>query len=86
MAHARIQNNVVVEICNIPAGFTIEQCFHPSLAAQMVPCGDDVQAGWSYVDGSFVAPEAPTAEEPTAEAPTSEEPIAEAPATDEPSA
>ena len=91
MAYARIQNNAVAEICNIPAGFTIEQCFHPSLVAQMVLCGDDVQAGWAYVDGSFIAPEAPTTEEPTAEAPTSEapptdEPASETPATDEPSA
>lgn len=86
MAYARIQNNTVAEICNIPAGFTIEQCFHPSLVAQMVFCGDAVQTGWSYVDGSFVAPEAPTTEEPTAEAPVSEAPTSEVPTTDEPSA
>ena len=58
MAYARIQNHVVVEICNPPIGFTIDQCFHPSLVAQMVPCGDDVQAGWTYIDGIFADPEA----------------------------
>ena len=56
MAYARIQNHVVVEICNPPIGFTIDQCFHPSLVAQMVPCGDDIQAGWAYADGVFTAP------------------------------
>jgi hypothetical protein len=54
--YARIHNNTVVEICVPIEGFTIEQCFHPTLVDQMVPCGLDVQMGWAYADGVFTAP------------------------------
>lgn len=60
--YARIHEGHVVEICVPIAGFTIEQCFHPTLVDQMIPCGSDVQAGWTYANGVFTAPPAP--EEP----------------------
>ena len=56
MKYARIQNNAVVEICVPIQGFTIDQCFHPNLVDQMIPCGPEVQSGWTYVDGSLVEP------------------------------
>jgi len=58
MTYARIQNGTVTEICVPIAGFAIAQCFHPDLVAQMVPCADDVQAGWTYADGVFTDPNA----------------------------
>lgn len=64
MAYARIQHGSVAEVCDPIAGFTIDQCFHPSLVAQMVPCGDDVQAGWAYADGVFTDPSVITPAEP----------------------
>ena len=54
--YARIHEGHVVEICVPVQGFTIEQCFHPTLIDQMIPCGSDVQVGWTYVNGSFVEP------------------------------
>jgi len=57
--YARIHNGVVAEICVPVEGFTIEQCFHPTLVDQMVPCTPDVQMGWSYENGVFTAPPAP---------------------------
>lgn len=56
MKYARIHEGSVAEIYAPIEGFTIEQCFHASLVAQMTPCSDDVQAGWSYVDGVFTDP------------------------------
>lgn len=69
MKYARIQNNVVVEICTPIDGFTIEQCFHPSLVAAMTACDDSVQPGWSFVDGAFSAPVTTLPEEVVEEAP-----------------
>jgi len=59
--YARIHEGHVIEICVPIAGFTIEQCFHPTLVDQMIPCGSDVQPGWTYnkETGEFTAPEAP---------------------------
>lgn len=59
MRYARIQNNVVVEICVPIEGFTIDQCFHPSLVDQMVFCESEVQQGWTYnaETGEFTAPQ-----------------------------
>ena len=54
--YARIHNGVVVEICIPIQGFTIEQCFHPTLVDKMIPCGTDVKVGWTYVDSAFVEP------------------------------
>lgn len=65
MKTARIQNNVVAEILVPVEGFTIDQCFHPSIIATCEQIEDDVQLGWvKQEDGSFAAPVEP---EPTPE-------------------
>lgn len=65
MKTARIQNNVVAEILVPVEGFTIDQCFHPSILAQCEQVEDEVQANWvKQEDGSFAAPVEP---EPTPE-------------------
>jgi hypothetical protein len=67
MKTARIQNNTVAEILVPVEGFTLDQCFHPSIINQCQEVEDEVQAGWvKQEDGSFVAPEAPP--EPSAPA------------------
>ena len=48
MAYARIQDNTVVEIVKPVEGFSIQQCFHPDLLKNIIPCSDDVQSGWAY--------------------------------------
>jgi hypothetical protein len=58
MKYARIHDGSVIEICVPIEGFAIAQCFHADLVAQMVPCTDDVQAGWTYADGVFTGPNA----------------------------
>lgn len=65
MKTARIQNNVVAEILVPVEGFTLDQCFHPSILTQCQQVEDEVQAGWvKQEDGSFAAPAEP---EPTPE-------------------
>ena len=65
---ARIVNGTVVEILTPISGFSIEQCFHPSILAQCVDLEHGMQVGWvKQEDGSFAAPEAPP-EEPSAPA------------------
>ena len=63
MKTARIQNNTVAEILAPVEGFTLDQCFHPSIINQCQEVEDEVQAGWiKQEDGSFAAPP----EEPSA--------------------
>jgi hypothetical protein len=57
MKYARIHEGKVVEICVPIEGFTIDQCFHPSLVDKMIKCTDEVQCEWTYADGVFSAPE-----------------------------
>ena len=65
MKTARIQNNVVAEILVPVEGFTIDQCFHPSVLLQCQEVEDEVQVDWvKQEDGSFAAPP----EEPSAPA------------------
>ena len=49
---ARIENNVAVELTEIDP----EGRFHPDLIWHA--CGTDVQCGWTFTDGQFIAPEA----------------------------
>jgi hypothetical protein len=67
MKYARVNGTDVFEICTPIVGFTIDQCFHPDIVAQLIPCSDEVTPEWTYVDGQFVAPvvEETTPEEPT---------------------
>jgi hypothetical protein len=59
---ARIVNDTVVEILTPISGFSIEQCFHPSILAQCVDLEHGMQVGWvKQEDGSFAAPEEPSA-------------------------
>ena len=75
MAYARIQNNTVVEILQQVPGFTIDQCFHPSLIAMCEMVSDSVRPGWvRQEDGTFADPAVTlpveVVEEPVAETPT----------------
>lgn len=54
---ARIQSGVVVETFTPPEPFTIHDMLTPDFAAECIPCADDVEQGWLYQDGAFVAPE-----------------------------
>jgi hypothetical protein len=73
MAYARIQNNTVAEILQPVPGFTIDQCFHPSIVAMCEYVVDSVQIGWvRQEDGTFADPAATLpaeVEEPAAETP-----------------
>lgn len=64
MKYARVNGTDVIEICTPIDGFTIDQCFHPDIVAQLIPCLDEVTPEWTYVDGEFVAPVIETPEEP----------------------
>jgi len=56
MKYARVNGTDVFEICTPIAGFTIDQCYHPDIVAQLIPCADEVTPEWTYVDGVFVTP------------------------------
>lgn len=65
MKLARIENNIIMEVLTPMAGFSVEQCFHPSLIAACEQVDDLAQYGWvRQEDGSFAAPvvETPPAE------------------------
>jgi hypothetical protein len=65
MKTARIVNGVVAEILTPVEGFTLDQCFHPTILAACEQVEDEVQVGWvKQEDGSFAAPP----EEPSAPA------------------
>lgn len=52
------KENVVVSLFSPPEGFTIEECFHPSLMFYFIDIGeneDGVQVGWVY-DGEAFTP------------------------------
>jgi hypothetical protein len=57
MKYARLIDSKVVEVIETPVGFSIEQCIVPELAAQCVPCPDEVQQFWEFDGKKFVAPE-----------------------------
>lgn len=58
MKYARIlSNNTVIETFTPPTGFSLADCFHPSIASQFVEVSDGVEANWvKQGDGSFSAP------------------------------
>lgn len=60
MKHARVISNTVQELFIPPDGFTINDCFHPSVVALFEVVPDNVQQGWiKHEDGSFTAPVPP---------------------------
>ena len=63
MKYARIINSTVVEIIEVPSGFSIEQCLVPDLAAQCVPCHDGVQQFWTFDGETFAEPNVISIEE-----------------------
>jgi hypothetical protein len=58
MKYARISsNNTAIETFTPPTGFSLADCFHPSIASQFVEVSDEVEANWiKQSDGSFIAP------------------------------
>ena len=59
MKYARINGTHVMEVVTPIVGFSVEECFHPSLLEKMIPCPDDVTSLWSYnaETGEFTAPQ-----------------------------
>lgn len=60
---ARILNSTIVEILTPVNGFSIQDCFHPSLLEGCIPLPEGAEVGWvQQEDGSWApaaAPEAP---------------------------
>jgi len=48
---ARIVSGIVVEVATLPAGFTVEECFHPD--AGFVACDGSIAVGMTYSNGEF---------------------------------
>ena len=44
MKYGRFHEGVLIEIFTPPEGFSIEECFHASVAFELVP--DDAMQGW----------------------------------------
>ncbi len=53
---ARIDGDTVVEVVTLPDGLGPADFFAPELAETFVPCPEDVEDHWSYVDGAFIPP------------------------------
>lgn len=47
--YARIENSTALEVCAVPDGFTIDDCFTPEIAALFTACPENVTPG-STVD------------------------------------
>lgn len=59
MRYARIADEVVAEIINLPEGVDLAKAFHPSIVSACKEVGDDVQVGWTYDGDTFAPPPAP---------------------------
>lgn len=61
---AKIVNGKIAEILAPVDGFSVEDCFHPSVLVQCIDVADDAQVGWvQQEDGTFAAPVEPVVEE-----------------------
>jgi hypothetical protein len=49
--YARIQGNMAVEVFVPPTGFTLDQCFHPEIAALFTEVPDGTEVGATTADG-----------------------------------
>jgi hypothetical protein len=72
MRYAKSVNNTIVNIYISPEGFTIFDCFHPSLACEYFEADESIQLGYVLQeDGTWAEPpiveEDPIAEEAPAE-------------------
>lgn len=57
---ARISNNTIVEVLVPVDGFSIEDCFHPSILIGCIPLPEGAGVGWTQQeDGSWAAPVVP---------------------------
>ena len=56
---ARIDGDTVVEVVTLPDGLGPADFFAPELAETFIPCPEDVEDHWSYVDGAFIPPVEP---------------------------
>ena len=56
MKFARVINGTVQETFVEPDGFELKDCFHPDVAAQFEPCGDEVEQGWLKDSNGFSEP------------------------------
>jgi hypothetical protein len=81
MRYARVVEGNVREIFETPAGFTLDQCIHPLLAAQFIECSEQVQVHWDYNGVEFTAPPAPAPAPPAPPAAPAPAPEPTAPAT-----
>lgn len=69
-AVARIQGDMAIEVVNIPDDLTIEDMFHPDIAAQFVPVPYGIASGATRHEGEWTnpvhIPPQPPAPEPAA--------------------
>lgn len=45
MKTVRVDNGIIVEVLTTHSGFSLSECFHPSILAQTIQVADDVQIG-----------------------------------------
>lgn len=57
--YARIVDNIVWEVFIPQDGVNISDCFTPELVAEFIECPSDVEQGWDYKNGEFIAPVVP---------------------------
>jgi hypothetical protein len=82
MKYARVnENNIVIEIFNVPPGASINDCFVPVIADQFIAASDEVENGWVLGDDGIFTSSTP--EEVIEEDPP-EEVIEEDPPEEEP--
>ncbi|MGO4672998.1 hypothetical protein AB4Z40_08870 [Bosea sp. 2YAB26] len=60
---ARLLENTVVEIIELPAGVSVDDAFHPVIAATIRSCGPNVEQGW-IVDGQTLKAPPPQSFDP----------------------
>lgn len=56
MKYARIANDIVAEVVELPDDMVVDDLFHPDIAKTMFEAPADVDQGWSYIDGEFAPP------------------------------
>ena len=66
--YAHVIQKTVMEIVNVPEGFTLDAMYPPEFVAACKPCGPEIEVGWTYDQGVFAPPPGPTPEEQAAEA------------------
>ncbi len=53
---ARVVGGIVAEVIEPINGFTIEERYSADFVSSLVPCGEDVKAGWTLDGNDFLAP------------------------------